>query len=377
MKILSVVSDSIRGGATISFINLVVGLKRRGVEVVVVTPRSGYLTEVLQRNGIKYFVISFGFSVWPFNQGRNIIKHTINYKKNERQAVDAVKRIAIDFNPDLIHTNVSVVNIGYKVARSLNVPHVWHIREYGDLDFDLHIYPSKCVFKRWLDNSWSIAITKDLKKYFGEKKRCRVIYNGIKDKGTITNLDKKKKTFIYVGRVTPNKGAEDIIKAFIEFGRINNDFELQMLGSVTDEYLIYLKGLISGTSVDGRVTFAGSVTDVDKRMQEAWAIIVPSFYEGFGRITAEAMFNGCLVIGRNTAGTKEQLDNGMTSLGREIGLRFDSIKDLVNRLETVSKISISEMNRYIRDAKRVVEDLYTNERNVDETYNYLCDILSK
>lgn len=40
------------------------------------------------------------------------------------------------------------------------------------------------------------------------------------------------------------------------------------------------------------------------------ALIVPSPFEAFGLITAEAMFNKCLVIGRDTAGTKEQFDNG-------------------------------------------------------------------
>lgn len=45
-------------------------------------------------------------------------------------------------------------------------------------------------------------------------------------------------------------------------------------------------------------------------MNRATALIVPSPFEAFGLITAEAMFNKCLVIGKDTAGTKEQFDNG-------------------------------------------------------------------
>ena len=45
-------------------------------------------------------------------------------------------------------------------------------------------------------------------------------------------------------------------------------------------------------------------------MSKALALFVPSSFEGFGFITVEAMFCGCLVIGRNTGGTKEQFDNG-------------------------------------------------------------------
>ena len=40
------------------------------------------------------------------------------------------------------------------------------------------------------------------------------------------------------------------------------------------------------------------------------------------------MYNHCLVIGRNTAGTKEQFDNGLDQTGEEIGLRFDSDLEL-------------------------------------------------
>jgi len=47
--------------------------------------------------------------------------------------------------------------------------------------------------------------------------------------------------------------------------------------------------------------------DVYAIMSRATALIVPSHFEGFGRITAEAMFNGCLVAGYNSAGTREIL----------------------------------------------------------------------
>jgi glycosyltransferase involved in cell wall biosynthesis len=38
-------------------------------------------------------------------------------------------------------------------------------------------------------------------------------------------------------------------------------------------------------------------------MAHATALIVSSYHEGFGFITVEAMFNGCLVIGNNKGGT--------------------------------------------------------------------------
>ena len=40
------------------------------------------------------------------------------------------------------------------------------------------------------------------------------------------------------------------------------------------------------------------------------------------------MDNGCLVIGRNTAGTKVQCDNGLSYTGAEIALRYNNIAEL-------------------------------------------------
>lgn len=63
-------------------------------------------------------------------------------------------------------------------------------------------------------------------------------------------------------------------------------------------------------------------------MAEASAIIISSQSEGFGRVMAEAMYNGCLVDGKNAAGIKEQFDNGLQFCDQEIGIRYSDYGDL-------------------------------------------------
>ncbi len=75
-------------------------------------------------------------------------------------------------------------------------------------------------------------------------------------------------------------------------------------------------------------------------MNRATALIVPSPFEAFGLITAEAMFNKCLVIGKDTAGTKEQFDNGQRKYNKEIALRFTNEQQLTTHLTDI------EQNRY-------------------------------
>ena len=70
------------------------------------------------------------------------------------------------------------------------------------------------------------------------------------------------------------------------------------------------------------------------------------------------MFYGTLVIGRNTAGTKEQFDNGVKYSGDEIGLRFLTIDDLVKCMQNAIK---NDYNDYIKRANATVNVLYSFE----------------
>ncbi len=72
------------------------------------------------------------------------------------------------------------------------------------------------------------------------------------------------------------------------------------------------------------VDWLGVIDNVDEYMLDSVATVVPSVCEGFGRVVAEAMFNGSLVIGRDSGGIKEQFDNGVHVTGYEIGLRFNT-----------------------------------------------------
>ena len=65
MKILFLASASYRGGATFSLINTIIGLKEKGVNIMVVTPEDGYLCKVLSNNYIPYKILPVSLSIWP------------------------------------------------------------------------------------------------------------------------------------------------------------------------------------------------------------------------------------------------------------------------------------------------------------------------
>lgn len=112
-------------------------------------------------------------------------------------------------------------------------------------------------------------------------------------------------------------------------------------------------------------------------MHKALALVVASKAEAFGRVTAEAMFAGCLVIGRNTAGTKEQFDNGLLFSQREIGLRFSSINELASLFNQIMENGVVTYFPMIKAAQDTVAHLYSEEQYVSAIYDFYKYVLHK
>ncbi|MDE6634760.1 MAG: glycosyl transferase family 1, partial [Bacteroidaceae bacterium] len=92
-----------------------------------------------------------------------------------------------------------------------------------------------------------------------------------------------------------------------------------------------------------------------------------------GRCLPEAMFNGTPVIGRNTGGTREQMDNGVRRTGREIALRYTTTEELVQCLvQAAQGFGAEEEMR--KSAFEVVNMLYSDEAYVDNVFRFYEDI---
>lgn len=126
-----------------------------------------------------------------------------------------------------------------------------------------------------------------------------------------------------------------------------------------------------------QIKYLGFRTDIYSLMANATALLVPSYNEGFGFITVEAMLNKTLVIGRNVAGTKEQFDNGKDMSGMEIGIRFNTTEELSEKMLQVCKKNQSYFKQMINQAYNVVISNYTIEKNTQQIKNLYEQILRK
>ncbi len=381
MKVLYVLSGStIFSGSSKAFMGLLDFVIKEGIQVAVLCPEKNGIYSDLVERGIEVVVSDVRFGIWPIRKG---IKHKILFipRLIYRNAISLLAYIRLlkfakMFRPDIIHTNVSVVNIGFKVAKKLKVPHVWHLREYADLDFDLAPSYKSFVKKLNSDNNYCISITEGIKIHHNlSDLKCEVIYDGVMSKESCHYNPHKLPYFLFAGRLDEAKGIETCIRAFVDYyHESGTTTELWVAGDTVDnQYFKYLRGIAS----DAPVKFLGMRKDIFDLMSKAKALVVPSIHEGFGFITAEAMFNGCLVIGRNTSGTKEQMDNGLKITGKEIALRFETEKDLKTVLRKIDTEDVNVFKDMIFAGQNVVCNMYSTEAHAAKVLSLYNRILNE
>lgn len=380
IKVVYILNSSNKyGGASKSFISMLKGLIQFGVKPYIITVERGGLCDTFEQMDIEYFIYKYFLHIYPpIKSSRDYILflprlfRTLFY--NHRAKIKLTKIIK-KIEPDIIHTNVGPLQIGDKIARKLDIPHIWHIREYQGFNFSWLSLYSMTQFKSKLQNSNNhcIAITKALFNYFQLNiSKDKVIYNGVLKGTDVKFIYKKEKYFLFAGRLEANKGIQDLINIFIEFAKTDKEYKLLIAGDTNSNlYKEKIYKIVEDANMTERIVFLGMRDDIYTLMSTATALIVPSVFEGFGRITAEAMFNGCLVIGKNTGGTKEILEQN------SLGLLYNNDGELLNKINEVVTNGISYYFPMIEKSQKYAIKMYSQEQNYKATYEFYQEIINK
>lgn len=369
-------------GSSIAALSIIKNLKSQGISIHVVCPGYGDLVDSIQCLGIEVTYISYLKAVYPkVYSFKSLLSWPFRFLdlllKNHLAEKELTKLVKI-YRPDIIHTNVGVLRVGYYVAKRIDIPHVWHIRETA-LGINSHHYPSKkfqCKLLR--NNLQNICITKAVQDYYDlSNGNSKVIYDGVFSSSftPLDNCDSGKKYFLFVGRVDAPKGADCAFNAFMRIASKYPDVQFLFAGPDNSPLANSLKNIANGSSSRNQIKFLGIRNDIYQLMSDAMAVIVPSVMEGFGFVTVEAMLNKTLVVGRDVAGTKEQFDNGKKLIGREIGLRFKTEEELTSHMETICREGVDSFSQMKEDAFVVVNKLYTQEHNVEQILNTYKELI--
>lgn len=361
-KILFVTADSSLYGANLSLMNIISSISNEVDTIHVVTPYFGEFNIILNQNGIKNTIIPFNTSA-AFLE-RSILGYLIfilkyiKYLFKNVLAKSRLKRLVKENKFTIIHSNSSVVDIGEEVAKSLKLPHVWHVREFIDLDHKLTPFIGKSNYKKKLSrNSTIIFISKAIKEHFNlTNVNSELIYDAVFRENKISNIELENDTksvepyFLFCGSLTQNKGIETALRAFYEFlmriNSNNNNFKLYIAGSQSSDssYKSHLDNIISELHLLDKVKFLGYVNSIYPIMKSAEALLMCSQNEALGRVTIESMLNKCIVLGYSNAGTLELLNEG------KYGYLFENIDDLANLMVMKAKGEL-EFDKITENAK--------------------------
>lgn len=168
----------------------------------------------------------------------------------------------------------------------------------------------------------------------------RVIPNGVLLDALPSRLPQKekKKTVVYLGALSADKGIIDALRVFGEMHRLDGDWQYWVIGRGSKEYTDKLHSMSADLGISKNIKYWGFVGDEKKfeLLARAHIMVNPSVREGWGLVNIEANAVGTPVIGYNVLGTKDSIVDGRTGLLVESGdykQLARAILDLTNRSE--------------------------------------------
>lgn len=385
MKVLYIIDYGTVGGATLSFLELVVAMKRLGVTPVVCLGKKTDIVQYLDEKGIDYFCAGhrtvlepFSFKKWKWPL--SLAKKLFFFYTKEGIALHRLKGLDL-LSIDLIHTNSARNDIGCYLRKRCGKPHIMHIREFADADFDcVSLRPNYInLFNKYTD--MFITISEAVKAHWTKKGimayKMHTIYNGIyyEDIKTSPDEDKHRKLvkMLIAGGVCLSKGQHLVVEAMDLLPKdIRDNLTLDVAGWYDDKYVQKMKEYAKRKGYDSRICFLGAVSDLHRHIGDYQIGLMCSRSEGFGRVTAEYMHGRLGVIASDSGANPELIENGVTGLLFKSGdaqSLADGIMKFYNDRELLIRLSNA--------AQKKARELYTQQKNADAIFELYKEILKK
>lgn len=283
-------------------------MEQQGHTIAIATHPDAPLFIKAKKKGWKTFDVSF--------KGSHCLKTFFQFKSIFR-----------DFAPHILNTHGNMdAKICLSAARGMDIPCTILSR---------HITPAvkNSWYNRLLYGSWSdfifttsdytsLQIVRDLnipstkvftvssgivppEEFLSEQTAC----NTIKEELSADT----SRFFGYVGRLDPDKGLSELIKAFYLIQANIPDYTLVLVGEGGAES--ELRNLVKNLELENRIKFAGYQADPWQWFRALDCMVLASrANEGIPQSLLEAMFAGCPVIGTNVGGIPDVIENGVNGL---------------------------------------------------------------
>lgn len=385
MKILAVTFDKqVIGGANRSMLMVLEHLKKDyGHDITLLSPGEGDMCSKANDLGIHTIVDKYSFLITAKKFGINFaLKYTWLIIRTLRELIRAfvLSRKLKKENYDLIYTNEVICFFGYFLSLFLKKPHIWHIRSTTEgtvfFPFATHCFKTRNNFNIVISN-YEVDFMR--KNYRTPIEKIIMISNGVEVKNAIPSKQDRTKGFhmVHCGRLVSYKGQRESLEALIILiNKGYNDIYLHYAGSIPSKrQRFYYEDLINRVKEYGlsnRVIFEGEVKDMVSLRKDMNVELVCSYAEPFGRVTIEAMYSNLAVIGSNTGGTLDIIEDGVNGILYQQG----NPSDLASKIEKFY-LNQNELKRIAQTGLTFVKTHFTEKENVTSINQIMVEFVKK
>jgi len=201
-------------------------------------------------------------------------------------------------------------------------------------------------------SQWEIPF---LEKSGADKNKTIYIPNGIPEEFFTQKISKEENKILFLGRISPKKKIETIIKAMALIK--DKKTILEIVGPQEKGYFEMLESLVKSLNISNRVKFSYPIFDIAnkiKKIDSARIFILPSRVEGMPQSLIEAMAREKIVIGSDSIAIRDLIKDGKNGYLFE----FDNPQDLARKIDA----ALSSNNKNIKkEARKFVEKFSWNK----------------
>lgn len=367
--------DRVMAGASYSLFNMIRSVMDK-IEPVVLVAEDGDVYKFFTSHKIECIIVPFLQLYYfvndknPITRALRYVKHIYEFEKAENECVEKVFQRLKDRNVQIVHSNSTIITVGIKIAHQLGAKHIWHVREFLDLDFQIKPFRGRRRLEHQVHQAdAAIAITRQVYNHWRLDRALRscVLWNAVRKKADACFEKNKEHFYLFCcARLSDSKGADVAVKCFGLSGLASKDYQLRLIGLCDEGYRKKLDAIAKQYGCEEQVIYLGYQSDIKPYMSKAKAFLMTSLNEGMGRTTIEAMFFGCPVIARHSGGTVDFMKDG------ETGFFFEKEAECVALMKRLAEETPANV---IHAAQQLAIECFSEEEYGKNILNIYQDVI--
>lgn len=375
MNILHILSSDDKYGSAQCFLELLDYEKHDfRVKPIVVTPKYNDINRTCDELGVKNYVVDYAQMQIPKHDSLLLfllkyIYHTFLYYRKKNRAKKLILQIVVENHIAVIHTNSSVIDIGSVVAKQAGICNVWHLREFGKLDFNFFAANPFYLMQMNEEQNVFLSISEMVTQNWIERglkqEKITTIYDGVNAKRFVlseksTQADKKIR-LVMCGSFCEAKNQKLLVEAIGALGdREQEKLLLDFYGKTEGSYFEETKELVNQYGLNDIIRFKGYTENIPQELAKYDVGIICSRAEAFGRVTVEYMMASLCTVASSAGANLEIVEEQCGILYKE-----GSAQALAKVIENIVNDRVDYSN-YGKRARTIAIEKYDINKNAEK-----------